>query len=205
MSTAHFCHLRSGLEYKNAPIHDGRMGYWASRAKLEVSTANGDLSRLWRLRDYGPTDDRDPNASRKVTLEAVETGVPGMPENPDGFRYWSHQPLLLTAAPEGPVRLGGVGWGLAPEANSFWIAECQVRPDPDGGPRRILAMRLESVTNPEMFLGHARDLSRPDFPLAVPSSDLVLNRQVDAAGHDMWWYVEVVPAAARALNDAVAA
>ena len=204
MSTAHYCTLRSGVEYWNAAVHDGRMGYWPDRSRLHVSTAHGGLSRVWRLNDFGPMDDRDPNSRRKITLEAVDTAVPGMPRDPDGFRYWSHQPLMLTAAPGAPVILGAVGWGIAPEANGFWVADCQVRQDPAGGPRRLLALRLQPATCPGRYLAHERDAAGPGAARARANGDLTLNDPEDGPGHDMWWYVEVVPAPQRADHAAVA-
>lgn len=196
MSTAHYCRLRSSVEYCNAAAHDGRLGYWPDRSRLQVSTAHGDLSRLWRLRDFGPLNDRDPNSRRRVTLEAVDTAVPGMPNNPDGFRYWAHQPLMLTVTPEGEVVLGGVGRGLAPEAHGFWAADCQVRQDPAGGPRRLLALRLQPAAWEGRYLAHQRDGAAPGSRLARPTSDLTLGTPGDDGTHDMWWYVEIAPAPA---------
>ncbi|THD79187.1 MAG: hypothetical protein E7812_08885 [Phenylobacterium sp.] len=191
MSTGDYCHLRSGVD--DADLHDGRIGYHADRSSFEVSTGAGVLSRIWLLRFWGRADEHDPVSPHYVTLTAVDTAVPDMPEKPDAFTYWRHTPLLLTAGSGDQVRLGAVGHGIAPEAGGYWIAERRLRPHPAGGKEPVTTLRLESMANRGLYLCHQRD---PDTgalgtSLTLGPSRLALHAQ-DNADQDMWWRPEPI-------------
>jgi hypothetical protein len=205
MSTGDYCHIRSGVD--DADLHDGRIGYHADRSSFEVSTGAGVLSRIWLLRYWGRTDEHDPVSSHFVTLTAVDTAVPDMPEKPDAFTYWKHTPLLLTAGVGDQVRLGAVGHGIAPEAGGYWIAEQRVRSHPRNDQEPVTALRLESMANRGLYLCHQRDpaTGAPATGLTLGASKLSLNSRDDAEA-DMWWFPEPILAGCGAgAKDTVAA
>jgi len=192
MSTGEYCHLRSVFDYKSGGMHDGRIGYHADRSSFEVSTAIGVLSRLWRLQTWGRADERDPISPRYVTLIAVDTAAPGMPEQPDAFIYWKHAPLLLTAGLGDEVRLGAVGHGIAPEAGGYWIAELRLRPHPEDRKEQVPALALESMANRGLYLRHKRDaVTRAPTPQLTLGPPRI--RREDA-GDDIWWFLEAAEA-----------
>ncbi|MEO8115017.1 MAG: hypothetical protein ABI655_11580 [Phenylobacterium sp.] len=203
MSTDEYCYLRNGLDY-NTYTDSGRMGYRKDRSDPQVWTKLDDtLSRLWRMHDYGRINKYQSDSPRKVTLEAMATAVPGMPDRPDFYGYWAHAPLLLTAARGGPVMLGAVGLDI-PEVNGYWLAETYQKPLPQDATKQTTMIRLQSMANPGCYLGHLRDTTSPipgtDVPLSAKQLALYDHPAPQSAYVDWWWYMEFAPAPASAVK-----
>jgi len=191
MTTGSYCYFRNGYEYLEHPFGDhGRMGYRRDRAEPEVWTRPGaGLSRLWFMQDYGQVEGGHP-ARRMVSLAAVDTAVPGMPENPDKYAYWAHAPLLLGAFHDGEVRLTGTGPDLIDEAHVCWIAETLVLPLPNGQGTG-LAMRFESWAFRGRRLGHERTSPLPANASPVRDGRLMTHGEdAPQASRDSLWWLE---------------
>jgi hypothetical protein len=204
MTTGSYCYFRNGYEYLEHPFGDrGRMGYRRDRSELEAWThAGAGLSRLWFMQDYGPVESGH-TSKRMVTLAAVDTSVPGMPENPDKYAYWAHAPLLLGAFETGEVRLTGTGPDLMDEANVCWVAESLMLPMPNGQGNGV-AMRFESWAFRGRRLGHERS-PRGLGGVVLPITDgrlMIHGDDTPGAARDCLWWLEPAQTAQVACHSA---
>lgn len=200
--------LRSCYDYYNPALHDGRIGYAADRSDGRVWTANGAYSRTWQI-EITRADPANPGSQEIWLLWALDTQRSNPPPGPgDFFMTWAYMPLLLTAPPGGPVRLGAIGLDLD-EMNAHWVPDYRTIPNPDDPTRTLDVVRLQSRLNPGWFLCHDRyngPIPGTDIPIVTSALTLKNTEDPQTGGIDLDWAMEFTSApAAAGLAKATAA